>query len=74
MLEGEAPSTQGAIDGAGALDVTRRRVFCRRRCRGVLWVVLYIVTQDSPYPEGEKIYAPTRKFDISNPGWKVNGE
>ncbi len=35
---------------------------------------IYIVTQDQPYPAGEKIYAPTRKFDISLPGWKVNGE
>ena len=35
---------------------------------------IYIVTQDRPYPTGEKIYAPTRTFDISHAGWKVNGE
>ena len=33
---------------------------------------IYIVTQDTPYPTGEKIYAPTRKMDISMPGWKIN--
>ena len=33
---------------------------------------IYILTQDRSYPAGEKIYAPTRKFDISLPGWKVN--
>ena len=33
---------------------------------------IYIVTQDRPYPAGERIYAPTRKMDISIPGWKVN--
>jgi len=33
---------------------------------------IYIVTQDQPYPVGERIYAPERKFDISLPGWKVN--
>jgi hypothetical protein len=33
---------------------------------------LYIVTQDRPYPKGEKIYAPQRKMDISLPGWRVN--
>ena len=35
---------------------------------------IYIVTQDRPYPTGERIYAPERKFDISLPGWKVNGQ
>ena len=34
---------------------------------------IYIVTQDRPYPTGERIYAPTRRMDISEPGWKVNG-
>lgn len=34
---------------------------------------IYIVTQDTPYPEGKRIYAPTRRFDISLPGWRVNG-
>ena len=34
---------------------------------------IYILTQDSPYPAGERIYAPTRKMDISIPGWQVNG-
>ena len=33
---------------------------------------IYIVTQDRPYPTGERIYAPTRRMDISNPGWRVN--
>jgi hypothetical protein len=33
---------------------------------------LYIVTQDAPYPSGARIYAPTRRFDISLPGWKIN--
>ena len=33
---------------------------------------IYIVTQDRPYPAGERIYAPTRKMDTSIPGWKVN--
>ena len=32
---------------------------------------VYIVTQDTPYPAGERIYAPTRKMDISLPGWAV---
>ena len=32
---------------------------------------LYIVTQDRPC-EGERIYAPTRRMDISVPGWKEN--
>ena len=36
-------------------------------------VVIYIVTQHSPYLTPETIYAPTRSFDISHPGWKVNG-
>ena len=31
---------------------------------------LYIVTQDRPYPSGQRIYAPTRRFDLSLPGWK----
>ncbi len=30
---------------------------------------IYIVTQDAPY-KGDKIYAPTRRMDISIPGWK----
>ena len=30
---------------------------------------LYIVTQDRPYA-GKRIYAPTRRMDISMPGWK----
>jgi len=34
--------------------------------------VVYIYTQDTPYPQGEKIYAPIRKRDISCPNWKVN--
>ncbi len=33
---------------------------------------IYIVTQDSPYPRGKRIYAPTRRMDISMPGWKTN--
>ena len=33
---------------------------------------IYIVTQDRPYPAGERIYAPTHQFDISLPGWQVN--
>ena len=33
---------------------------------------IYIVTQDRPYPCGERIYAPTRRPDISLPGWKTN--
>ena len=33
---------------------------------------IYIVTQDTPYPAGERIYAPTRRFDFSEPGWTVN--
>ena len=33
---------------------------------------VYIVTQDRPYPPGERIYAPERRFDISLPGWKLN--
>ena len=33
---------------------------------------IYIVTQDRPYPRGERIYAPTRRLDISLPGWKIN--
>jgi hypothetical protein len=32
---------------------------------------IYIVTQDRPYT-GERIYAPTRRMDISEPGWKPN--
>ncbi len=32
---------------------------------------LYIVTQDTPYPSGERIYAPTRRLDISLPGWVI---
>jgi hypothetical protein len=34
--------------------------------------VVTIYTQDTPYPRGEKIYAPIRKRDISCPNWKVN--
>ncbi|MEE2659571.1 MAG: hypothetical protein VX733_13780 [Candidatus Latescibacterota bacterium] len=34
--------------------------------------VIYIVTQDTPYPSGKRIYAPTRSFDISTPGWQTN--
>ena len=33
---------------------------------------IYIVTQDQPYPSGKRIYAPTRRMDISMPGWKTN--
>ena len=33
---------------------------------------LYIYTQDTPYPKGKEIYAPTRRLDISCPNWKVN--
>ena len=33
--------------------------------------VVYIVTQDTPYASGEQIYAPTRRMDISLPGWQV---
>ena len=33
---------------------------------------VYIVTQDRDYPKGEKIYAPTRRKDISIPGWRIN--
>ena len=33
---------------------------------------IYIVTQDSPYPTGQRIYTPTRALDISHPGWTVN--
>ena len=33
---------------------------------------IYIVTQDRPYPTGERIYAPTRRMDISMPGWRMN--
>jgi len=32
---------------------------------------IYIVTQDRPHA-GERIYAPTRRLDISMPGWKDN--
>jgi len=32
---------------------------------------VYIVTQDTPYPTGENIYTPTRRMDISIPGWSV---
>jgi hypothetical protein len=32
---------------------------------------IYIVSQDAPY-RGERIYAPTRRMDISIPGWKEN--
>jgi hypothetical protein len=31
---------------------------------------VYIITQDTPYPSGQRIYAPTRRFDISMPGWR----
>ncbi|MEW6749860.1 MAG: hypothetical protein AB1505_02660 [Candidatus Latescibacterota bacterium] len=30
---------------------------------------IYVLTQDQPY-RGERIYAPTRRMDISLPGWK----
>lgn len=33
---------------------------------------IYIITQDQPYPKGVRIYAPTRRMDISVPGWKIN--
>ena len=33
---------------------------------------LYIVTQDRPYPTGERIYTPSRSLDISRPGWSIN--
>lgn len=33
---------------------------------------LYIVTQDRPYPSGQKIYKPVRRPDISHPGWEIN--
>ncbi|HCL29355.1 MAG TPA: hypothetical protein DIC52_13075 [Candidatus Latescibacteria bacterium] len=32
---------------------------------------VYIVTQDTPYPSGARIYKPTRRMDISVPGWAV---
>jgi len=32
---------------------------------------IYIVTQSTPY-KGKKIYAPTRRTDISIPGWEEN--
>ena len=32
---------------------------------------LYIYTQDTPYPDGKRIYAPIRKRDISSPHWKI---
>ena len=31
--------------------------------------VVYIYTQDTPYPENEPIYAPVRRPDISSPNW-----
>ena len=40
--------------------------------------VLYIYTQDTPFPKGERIYAPVRKTGqeagnpISLPNWKTN--
>ena len=40
--------------------------------------VLYIYTQDTPFPRGEHIFAPIRKMGqnssnpISSPGWKMN--
>ena len=34
--------------------------------------VVYIYTQDTPYPKGQKIYAPIRKRDISCPNWEIN--
>ena len=33
---------------------------------------IFIYTQDRPYPKGERIYAPVRRMDFSEPGWKVN--
>lgn len=33
---------------------------------------IYIVTQDAPF-KGERIYAPTRRMDVSTPGWQENG-
>ncbi len=36
--------------------------------------VLYIYTQDTPYPKGEKIYAPVRKGHLSSPHWEVHEE
>jgi hypothetical protein len=33
---------------------------------------IYIVTQDRSYTKGERIYAPTRRMDISLPGWKMS--
>ena len=35
--------------------------------------VLDIYTQDTPYPRGEKIYAPVRKGHLSSPNWEING-
>ncbi len=34
--------------------------------------VLYIYTQDTPYPKGEKIYAPVRRGHLSSPNWEVH--
>jgi len=34
--------------------------------------VVYIYTQDTPYPKGERIYAPLRRRDISSPNWEIN--
>ncbi len=36
--------------------------------------VLYIYTQDTPHPKGEKIYAPVRSGHLSSPNWEINGE
>ena len=41
--------------------------------------LLHIYTQDTPFPQGERIYAPVRKHGqvignpISTPGWRING-
>jgi hypothetical protein len=36
--------------------------------------ILYIYSQNKPYPKGEKIYAPIRKDypSLSTPNWKIN--
>ncbi|MDP6776670.1 MAG: hypothetical protein QGI83_07895 [Candidatus Latescibacteria bacterium] len=34
--------------------------------------VYYIYTQDTPYPKGERIYAPVRNGHLSAPGWITN--
>ena len=35
--------------------------------------VYYIYTQETPYPKGERIYAPVRDGHLSAPNWAING-